>query len=69
MHHLSTLFAAALLALSCSCGDDGLNCGPGTVEKDGSCVPADTGQPEGDTDTDADADTDTDTDADVIADD
>ena len=66
MRGISIIFAALSVSLLCSCGEDGLNCGPGTVEKDGSCVPADTG--EGDTDTDSDADTDTDSDADTDSD-
>jgi len=57
-------FTALSVSLLCSCGEPPLDCGPGTVEKDGSCVPADdTG--ESDADTDADTDTDTDTDTDI----
>ncbi len=56
----SLVLAASLLP---ACGESDLNCGPGTVEKDGECVLA-----EGDADTDADADTDTDTDVPVDAD-
>jgi hypothetical protein len=51
------------------CGEEMLHCGPGTVEKDGQCVPAeDTGEADADTDADGDTDADADSDADADAD-
>jgi hypothetical protein len=59
----------ALSLLLTACGEEGLNCGPGTVEKDGSCVPApDTGESDADTDADADSDSDADADSDTDTD-
>ncbi len=52
------------LLLACQSTDP---CGPGTVEEDGVCVPADT-DADTDTDTDTDTDADTDTDSDTDAD-
>ncbi len=69
MRAISAALAIICVSLLCSCGEPELNCGPGTVEKDGSCVPADdTGESDTDTDTDADTDTDSDTDTDVPTD-
>ena len=55
----------ALVLSGCFVKWQEVDCGPGTVEKDGECVLAeDTAPPEGDTDTDADSDTDADADTD-----
>jgi len=63
MRPATLLFLLPSLGLVAGCF--GSECGPGTVDKDGTCVPVDDS---GESDTDTDADTDTDTDADADAD-
>ena len=69
----SILGVAGVLLAGCGSAEkssSGVQCGPGTVEVDGSCLPEadDEADADTDTDTDTDADTDADTDTDTDAD-
>jgi hypothetical protein len=66
---MRSLAILILLQPACFVKWEELNCGPGTVEKDGECVLVeDTGESDADADADADTDTDADTDIPVDAD-
>ncbi len=69
MRTILPMLAFALVLPGCFAKWEELDCGPGTVEKDGECVLAqDTGESDTDADTDTDTDTDTDADTDIPVD-